>query len=217
MKEKLREIWENKLKIFCKKDNMILLVLAGILILIISLPSGNRRSGSQEGSGGKESLSEGGGSLLQEMEGSDGQDNSRAKEEFSAEEYRRELQAELESMLGAIDGVGEVRVMITLKESEELIVEKDYRKNQKQTKEIGISEKGASEVSLEETTVEDKDRNPLVVKKVYPKIEGVIVAAEGAGQGRVRADLTEAVTALLGLEAHRVNVLKLSHKSPRQE
>ena len=41
----------------------------------------------------------------------------------------------------------------------------------------------------------------------------MIVAAAGVGTGNVRAELTEAVMALYGLEAHKVKVLKLGHIS----
>ena len=125
-----------------------------------------------------------------------------------------ELQREVEELLGSIEGAGEVKVMITLRESEELIVEKDLEKDQKQTREGGGTERNGNEMILNETTVQDGEKEPFVKKKIYPKVEGVVVAADGVGRGRVRTDLTEAVQALFGLEAHKVKVLKLSHKSP---
>ena len=67
-------------------------------------------------------------------------------------------------------------------------------------------------VILEETS---KEKAPFVRKQIYPKLEGVVIAARGAGEGRVRSDLSEAVQALFGLEAHKVKVLKLGHISSR--
>ena len=212
----IKEIWENKLKPFCKKENMILLVLAGILLLIISLPTGKGKgknlSAGEAGlldTEGVVSLAGGGEAVGGEKDGEGYTENGA----FGDEKYRWELQSEVEELLGSIEGAGEVRVMITLRESEELIVEKDLEKDQKQTREGGVTEKSGSEIILEENTVQDGAKKPFVKKRIYPKVEGVLVAAEGVGRGRVRADLTEAVQALFGLEAHKVKVLKLSHKS----
>ena len=214
---RIKEIWENKLKPFCKKDNMILLVLAGILLLIIYLPTGKGK-GQDRSIGGVElfnaeevySLSGGGEAV---GGGKDGGEKTESGA-FAEEKYRLELQKEVEELLGSIEGAGEVKVMITLRESEELIVEKDLEKDQKQTREGGGTERNGNEMILNETTVQDGEKEPFVKKKIYPKVEGVVVAADGVGRGRVRTDLTEAVQALFGLEAHKVKVLKLSHKSP---
>ena len=43
-----------------------------------------------------------------------------------------------------------------------------------------------------------------------PDIEGVIVAAQGGGDGTVEADITSAIEALLGVAAHKIKVMKMS-------
>ena len=43
-----------------------------------------------------------------------------------------------------------------------------------------------------------------------PEIEGVIVAAQGGGDGTVEADITSAIEALLGVAAHKIKVMKMS-------
>ena len=47
-----------------------------------------------------------------------------------------------------------------------------------------------------------------MVKTLSPSVEGVVVVAEGAGNGEVNKNLSEAVQILFGVEAHRVKVLK---------
>ena len=42
-----------------------------------------------------------------------------------------------------------------------------------------------------------------------PEIEGVLVVAEGAGNGTVNRTIVEIVQALFGVEAHKVKVVKM--------
>ena len=80
--------------------------------------------------------------------------------------------------------------MITLQESEELVVEKDLLESQEQT--------------IYET--EGNQSTPYVVKTIFPKVEGVVVVAEGAGTGKVTQHITEAVQALFNIEIHKIKV-----------
>lgn len=208
MIEKCKAVWEKLFKPYIKKDNLILLVLAGILLLIISMPT-QKKAGSAAKDQSAATQSE----LLQS--GLTRQENDAMQEtwELDAESYRKELQNEIAEILSGIDGAGEVMVMITFKESQESIIEKDRKKTQKQTGENGEgnSEKIASEITSQECAVMSGNKEPFVTKRVYPKVEGVLVLAQGVGKGHVRADLSEAVQALLGLEAHKIKVLKLGH------
>lgn len=203
MNRKLIGLWQEKIRPRVKKENLILMILAGILLLIISMPAGRK-----EGMQGRQTQS-----VPETEDGKAMQKQGDVKQEAPEESYRKALQEELRELLRQMDGVGEVEVMITLKESQEVIVEKDQKKMQKQTAETGApgNERVASEVTLQQDTVMDADKNPVIVKQIYPKIEGVVVLAQGVGTGRIRADIVEAVQALLGLDAHRVKVLKLGH------
>jgi stage III sporulation protein AG len=51
---------------------------------------------------------------------------------------------------------------------------------------------------------------PFVKRENMPEIEGVIVAAQGGGDGTVEADITSAIEALLGVAAHKIKVMKMS-------
>ena len=42
-----------------------------------------------------------------------------------------------------------------------------------------------------------------------PEIEGVLVIAQGAGDSAKAAEITEAVMALFGVEAHKIKVMKM--------
>ena len=49
---------------------------------------------------------------------------------------------------------------------------------------------------------------PYVIKQLQPEIEGVFVIAEGGGDENVQLQITEAVQALFGIEAHKIKIAK---------
>lgn len=85
-----------------KKDQILIFLLVGVLLLIIALPSG--------GTTGEERI----------FSNDEPEEN-----EYQEEAYTRELENRLEKTLSQMDGAGQVAVMITLKTSSEQVVEKD--------------------------------------------------------------------------------------------
>ena len=132
---------------------------------------------------------------------------------WEQEQYIKEMEAKAESLLSGVNGAGQVKVMITLRASSEQVVEKDMPVTRSQTSEQD-SQGGSrmvSEFATEDATVYRKGNGyeePYVVKTLSPSVEGVVVVAEGAGNGEVSKNLSEAVQILFGVEAHRVKVLK---------
>ncbi|MCD7835358.1 MAG: stage III sporulation protein AG [Lachnospiraceae bacterium] len=130
------------------------------------------------------------------------------------EEYCAQLEARLEEILSGMDGVGKVRVMVTLASSEELVLEKDTPSSRSQTNETDSSggTRIINQMENDEETVyitEGSDSTPYVVKTLVPKVEGVVVVAEGSGSGSVNKDITDIAQALFGIEAHKVKVVKM--------
>lgn len=207
-----KEYWENKIKPLLKKDNLILIVLAGILLLVISLPTEKEKNGEEKDGAGKDtpSRTERTAVTPAPLTGGDAQ--------TLEEQYRRKMEEELTAFLKTIDGAGEVKVMITLQTSQELVALREEKAQQKKTRETDSSggTRFTEDTVTEDTVIYDtasQEKSPYVVKTVYPRVEGVVVAATGVGSGRVRTDLTEAVQALFGLQAHKVKVLKMGNIS----
>ena len=112
---------------------------------------------------------------------------------YAAEtDYVAELENKLESALSSIEGAGSVSVTLVPRNKGSLDVGRDGSGEGSKT--VVLSGQGGSQ--------------PLVIAERYPEIEGAIVVAGGAGDDRVRAMLTEAVSAALGIGAHRVKVYK---------
>ncbi len=107
-------------------------------------------------------------------------------------------ESRLEAILSQIDGAGEVSVMITYYSSTE--------------KNIAYETKTASREDKSEESEDRKavmtDGMPMVVKEVYPKVKGVIVTAQGAGNTTVKSAISEAVAAALDVPVHRICIYK---------
>lgn len=194
---------EKGLKKWFRKDNLIVLILAGVLLVIIALPtkdSGETEGLQAEGETRAEELPEDRGDIP-DAAGSD-------------EEYARQMEQRLREILSQMEGVGQVRVMITLKSSQELVVEKEQPCLRSSTNENDGQggNRSVNQLETEDNTVYRTDGSvsePYVIKTLPPQIEGVVVVAEGAGSGTVNRTIAEMVQALFGVEAHKVKVVKM--------
>lgn len=202
-----------------QRDNLIILVLSGILLFIIALPmeDGSVVGKSAEGNNGgifaQTKTQQENGVVRNLNLGSGGEKNEGmpASDEL---EYVSYLEERLEKMLSGVNGVGRVAVMITLESSEELVLEKDEPVLQSGVEEQdsqGGSRK-TSQLERQETTVYSSDGSvsePYVIKRLLPKVEGVLVVAQGAGNGTINKSITEIVQALFDLEAHKIKVVPM--------
>lgn len=196
-----------------RKENLIVLVLAGILLIVIALPTkdpdakgteaGSYQLSQEEPQPGLEREN----SLYKEAQVT-GQDKMLAEEgsKFSdlmgAADYAAELENKLAAILSSIQGIEDVHVMITMQESEELVVEKDLLEKQE------VSEKQEL-LESQETTIYETEGNatkPYVVKTIFPKAEGVAVVAKSKGNAKIVQNITELVQVLFDIEIHKIKV-----------
>ena len=185
-----------------KKDNLLILLLAGVLLVVIALPTEKSSPGERTDTGltagNQESAVQ---SIMQADSGFSG-----------AEEYAAYLESRLEDTLSQISGVGAVQVMITLNATQELVLEKDQQTQSSSTTEEDSQggNRTSHQISRSEDTVYHSSGNnePFVVKTLLPRVEGVVVVAQGAGDPQVRLALNEAVSALTGLRADKISICK---------
>ena len=112
-----------------------------------------------------------------------------------------------ENALAKVEGVGNVKVMITLASSSEKVVEKD----REMTSEVQEGESGGKNTSSSETAVYangNGEETPYVKQELSPRIEGVLVIADGGDNAIVIENITEAVQALFGVDTHKIKVMK---------
>lgn len=193
MIDKCREFFKNK-------NNLIVVVLVGILLMVIALPV-KKREDKTESRNNIENVSQ--------------TEINNSGYHIEEDDYVERMERRLEAALSRLEGAGEVKVMITLRASSEVVVEKDSAGSLSETKEED-GEGGSRLVRVEdmqEATVYISDSGqsePYVIKTLTPQVEGVIVLAEGAGEGNVSMEILDAVRVIFGIEAHRVKVMKLN-------
>lgn len=127
------------------------------------------------------------------------------------EEYEEIQKKELKNILESMSGVGKVQVMINFKSGESKVLAYDSSKQIVSTEEKDTE--GGTRVSNQTndgTTVvmtnEGGDNEPFIVETYKPKIEGIMILAEGASDSKIKYDIQKAVSSLYGLSAEKVNV-----------
>ncbi len=182
-----------------KRDNLLILVLVGILMVIIVLPVEEKEEEVKE-------------DLIQELQL--GQQEATVVAENESYEYASYLEQELEDILSQVKGVGKVAVMITLEGSGELIIHQDETVVSNDTTETD-SQGGSRTVyqnDMQGKTVYEKNEqgeSPYVVQTKLPKVSGVLIVAQGAGDGSIKKSITQIAEALLDVEAHKVTVVAM--------
>ena len=188
MQDFMQKIKEKKLK----RSDWLILVLAGILILIIALPTDTKEKKQAEEA--KENI---------------------LKENNTMEASKDEIERKLEDILEKIDGAGDVKVMITYQDSGTQVVEKDKNTSENSLEESDSTGgvRSTKEQQLQESTVYeevDAGNTPFVSKELLPKVEGILIVASGGDNQKVKQNISEAVLALFQVEAHRIKIVKMS-------
>lgn len=100
-------------------------------------------------------------------------------EEFDLSAFEQRL----EQALSAVEGAGETRVVLSLKGGQRQILAQDSRQESLETVTVGSS----------------ADEQVVPIQTVAPVFRGALVVSPGAGDHRVRLELTRAVCVLTGL------------------
>lgn len=190
---KIGNIFSSLKNLQLSKDKLLLILLGGVLLVIISLPVKEKAAADDAGTS-KETTN-----IVEHV-----QEN--------ASDYASELEGKLEKILSRVEGAGKVMVLVTFKDSGELIVKSDISES---TKTDGVTADGQliGEKKIEEKVIFGKESDgslsPYITKTVYPEISGVLVLAQGASDTGVMVRLTEAVSAVLGIEINKIKVMKM--------
>lgn len=187
-----------------RKDQLMIMVLAGILLCVIALPVKKNNSSSRVQSNIADSSTD-------TMEKMQVVQERQEQYDFSYTDY---WEQKLEQALAGIEGAGSVKVLITLKESEEKILEKDVPEEMSETVEAD-AEGGSRTITERKTeeatvyTVNEAGQNvPYVSKVIQPVVEGVVVIAQGGDSEIVKQNIIETIQVLFALDANKIRVVK---------
>lgn len=173
------------------KNTWLVLGLVGVLLLVIAMPVDRAKKQGEK-------------TVLTEASSEKDEKQTGENDEDTATEA---LEKRLEEVLSLIDGAGKVRVMITLKDTGEKVVEKDT------TRRTDSNATGTQGQDMTSSSVYERDGSveiPYISNELTPQVEGVLVVAQGGGNSIVKQHLLQSVMALFPLEAHKITIVKMS-------
>lgn len=113
---------------------------------------------------------------------------NKSENEFSATTYTKDLEKKIEGFLKNVDGIRNVRVILTLDTSNEHI----YAKNDS-SYDYFVSSNG--------TLVEITER--------FPVVRGVAIACTNGDDDTVKMKVTELVSSYLGISSNRIKIVEI--------
>ncbi len=208
MEEKEKGNKKEKKKLNIKEigiERLVIMLLAGIFIVILSVPglfssSSNQKKGSSNNNGSNPIV------------------NQQVQDTDEATNYTDQLEKRLTQVLKKVEGLGEVEVMITLKASKELVPLKDSPYSQDAVNEVdgdGGSRISSKVTNNEESVLinsEEGDNVPYIIKEIEPTIEGVVVIAHGGKDPVIVAEIIDAVEVLFDVPPHKIKVMKMNSR-----
>ena len=168
-------VWGSKLRsLFDRYKFVLVVILAGVVLLLLPSFGEEKRDG-----GAVESSQESG------------------SDPFQVEELERKL----EQALAQIDGVGEVRVVLTLQSGPRRILAQDSQ---------STVDEGRTEAEVTNVVISAGSgvEGTVTLQQLSPQFQGALVVCSGGGEPTVQLRLVEAVSALTGLGADKISVCK---------
>lgn len=172
-------------------DKIVLIAAAGAVLLLFSFP-------------GEKNSSEAPADVQ----------STKSAQSSEGKSYEEELEERLTDVLESMDGVGKAEVMITLKASEEKVLDKNtnYQKSQVTEEDAQGGKRITDEESRQEDTVlsggSSDGQEPYVIQKKKPVVEGIVVLADGADSPQIVSEINDALQALFDVSPHKIKVLK---------
>ena len=121
------------------------------------------------------------------------------------------LEKRLSDILSSINGVGEVKVLLTYSQTNKINPVYNEDEQSSTTEETDTS--GGKRVinsSNSKKEVVYSNNNIITQSVSSPKIQGAVVIAKGASDIRVKSDIIQAVSAATGLSTYKIQVFEMS-------
>lgn len=169
------------------KERLPVILLVGVLLVVISIP-------------------------VKKQSGNTSEDATYTNEAGEAD-YVTQIEKRLENILKDTEGVGQNKVMITVKNTGKEIL---YSQMDISSSKVTENDSGGSRVSEEMSQLEsvlytedNGTQKPYIQDEEMPEIMGVVIIAEGAGDADIVTQITEAVSTLLGVSVNKIKVMKM--------
>ncbi|WP_297197866.1 stage III sporulation protein AG [uncultured Flavonifractor sp.] len=166
-------LWKERLtELFHRYQYALLVVAAGVVLMVLPALGG-------------------------ESKAEEPQQESVQEVEFGTEE----LEGRLEEALSQMDGVGEAKVVLTLRSGPSQVLAQDIQRS------IG-EDQSQSTQSTVVISQGSGSEEAVVLQQLSPQYQGALVVCSGGDDPAVRLRVVEAVAALTGLGADKISVSK---------
>lgn len=135
-------------------------------------------------------------------------------EVIDAESYARSLEERLEEIVSNIKGAGRCKVMVTLRSGTEYIYASEEKNSSDTTQQSGSGGQQSSGVKQNSQSslivIRGADGEEALKRtELMPRVGGVVVLCEGAGNPETEQRILSAVTTVLGISSKRVCITLL--------
>lgn len=133
----------------------------------------------------------------------------------TSEEYAKALEERLGQLLEEVEGVGKVKVMVTLQGGYSYVYAKEAKSNNDRMEDSRAAESKKTQEKniLEETYIlvdGPSGKKPLITAQIEPEIRGVVVICQGGGSPVVAARVVETVKVALNISSAQIAVSQLA-------
>lgn len=143
------------------------------------------------------------------------QSKTLAQENLEKSEASNEsIENKLENILSKIKGVGNVKVLVTYSQTNQIIpmYNEDSSTSTTEEKDSGGGTRTVNENSNKKDIIyEEKNgvKTPITQSIINPKIEGAIITAQGATNADIKTNIVQAVEAVTGLATYKIQVFEM--------
>ncbi|GGH25173.1 stage III sporulation protein AG [Paenibacillus segetis] len=122
------------------------------------------------------------------------------------------LENKTKEILEKIVGVGAVDVLVTIDSTEEIVVQRNVKDTQELTEETdaGGGKRHVTQYTRDGQIVTysvSGDEQPIITKKIKPKVRGVLVVARGAENKTVKGLIIDAIEKGLNVPSYQISVV----------
>ena len=115
----------------------------------------------------------------------------------SSQEYVVYLENKLENVITNVKGVGKTSVFISLEKGFEYIYVTE--------EETSTTSNGTT---VNKTNVVMLNGQPILKEEIYPKIKGIVVVAQGAGDVKIKMNILSLIQTVIDVENSKINILE---------
>ncbi len=123
---------------------------------------------------------------------------------LSTLEYCERLEEKLEGIISQIDGAGNVKVMVSVSGSPEIIYVSDTDNKTSTTTNGSTTTTTSSPIIIGSGT----NSSGIIKTETLPDVKGVIVVSSGANKVGIKLDILKAVATLLDISTEKITILK---------